>query len=149
MADIRCPKCGTVFSVDDTTYANIVKQIRDKEFEEELKTRNETSVRLVAAEKDGIITSLQSQVSNYRIEKELAVRSAVEEKQLEMHKKDMEIARLRDALSSQKEAAAQDKSAALQLVEAQKQKELTELKSALAAKDSEYSAMESRLLGES
>ena len=37
MPDIICPNCGTVFSVDDMTYASISKQVRDKEFEKELR----------------------------------------------------------------------------------------------------------------
>lgn len=30
MNEIKCPKCGTVFQVDETGYADIVKQIRDQ-----------------------------------------------------------------------------------------------------------------------
>ena len=41
MADIKCPNCGEIFQVDESDYAQIVKQIRDKEFEEELKRREE------------------------------------------------------------------------------------------------------------
>ena len=33
MADIKCPNCGEIFQVDESDYAQIVKQIRDKEFE--------------------------------------------------------------------------------------------------------------------
>ena len=35
MQEIRCPKCGEVFQVDESGYAAIVKQVRDKEFEKE------------------------------------------------------------------------------------------------------------------
>lgn len=37
MQEIKCPKCGEVFVVDESGYANIVKQVRDKEFARELK----------------------------------------------------------------------------------------------------------------
>lgn len=37
MQEIKCPKCGEVFVVDESGYANIVKQVRDKEFAKELK----------------------------------------------------------------------------------------------------------------
>lgn len=30
--EIKCPKCGEVFSVDETNYAQIAKQVRDAEF---------------------------------------------------------------------------------------------------------------------
>ena len=46
MNDIICPNCGKAFKVDDTGYADILKQVRDREFEQQLQER------LVLAEKD-------------------------------------------------------------------------------------------------
>lgn len=39
MPEIRCPKCGQVFQVDETGYDQIAQQVRDKEFEKELTRR--------------------------------------------------------------------------------------------------------------
>ena len=39
MNEIKCPKCGTMFQISETNYESIVKQIRDKEFEKEITTR--------------------------------------------------------------------------------------------------------------
>lgn len=39
MAELRCPHCGQAFTVDDTELASIIKQIRDSEFDRDLKTR--------------------------------------------------------------------------------------------------------------
>ena len=39
MQEIKCPKCGEVFQVDESGYAAIVKQVRDKEFEKEVQER--------------------------------------------------------------------------------------------------------------
>ena len=39
MQEIKCPKCGEVFQVDESGYAAIVRQVRDKEFEKELSAR--------------------------------------------------------------------------------------------------------------
>ena len=36
MNEIKCPKCGTVFQIDEDQYLTIVKQIKDREFEKEL-----------------------------------------------------------------------------------------------------------------
>ena len=33
MQEIKCPKCGTVFQVEEAGYAEILRQVRDKEFE--------------------------------------------------------------------------------------------------------------------
>ena len=39
MQEIKCPNCGEVFMVDESGYAQIVQQFRDKEFYKELKQR--------------------------------------------------------------------------------------------------------------
>ena len=57
MNEIKCPQCGTVFQVDETGYAKIVSQIRDREFARELEQRErhlaerqEQAVRLAVAQ---------------------------------------------------------------------------------------------------
>ena len=45
MAELKCPKCGTTFKVDDTSYADILNQVRNHEFEAELEKRLEQSLR--------------------------------------------------------------------------------------------------------
>lgn len=39
MAELKCPHCGQAFTVDDTEVSSIVRQIRDREFDKELKSR--------------------------------------------------------------------------------------------------------------
>ena len=39
MKELKCPKCGNVFSVDEADYASIVSQVKNAEFEAELKMR--------------------------------------------------------------------------------------------------------------
>ncbi len=39
MAELKCPHCGQVFTVDDTELSSIVQQIRDKEFRKDLDAR--------------------------------------------------------------------------------------------------------------
>ena len=41
MQEIKCPNCGEVFAVDESGYAQILQQVRDKEFEKELKRRED------------------------------------------------------------------------------------------------------------
>lgn len=45
MAELKCPKCGTTFKVDNTSYADILNQVRNHEFEAELEKRLEQSLR--------------------------------------------------------------------------------------------------------
>ena len=39
MKDIICPNCNTSFKLDDAGFADIVKQVRDDQFSEELNNR--------------------------------------------------------------------------------------------------------------
>ena len=70
MHEIKCPRCGEVFQVDESGYAAIVKQVRDKEFEKEISQREadfrekrDSAVALAVAraeqEKDGVMRALQ------------------------------------------------------------------------------------------
>ena len=46
MHELKCPKCGSAFTIDEAGYADILKQVRDSDFEKQL---NE---RLALAEQD-------------------------------------------------------------------------------------------------
>ncbi len=108
MREIKCPNCGQVFQVDETGYAQIVQQVRDQEFETELKRRQreleekkESDITIARmeqekihnealsqkdselAEKDRLIEQLKSQISGSETEKRLAVNEAVQVKEKE------------------------------------------------------------------
>ena len=116
MQEIKCPKCGEVFVVDESGYANIVKQVRDKEFakelqkrEEELKDAQQKDLDLVRleqknqldkalsakdselSEKDKKIQELESCIKNNEISRNLAVAEAVNAKEKEISQKNDEI----------------------------------------------------------
>ena len=61
MNEIKCPECGSTISVDEDNYSNIIKQVRDKEFE------NEMSKRLVLLEKDKQ-NSINLAIQNIRLQ---------------------------------------------------------------------------------
>lgn len=116
MQEIKCPKCGEVFVVDESGYANIVKQIRDKEFakelqkrEEELKEAQQKDLDLVRleqknqldkalsakdselSEKNKKIQELEACIKNNEISRTLAVSEAVNAKEKEISQKNDEI----------------------------------------------------------
>lgn len=73
MKEIKCPKCGEVFVVDGSGYAQIVQQVRDKEFAEELKRREnefeekkENALKIAKAEQkekfDKALSSKESEI---------------------------------------------------------------------------------------
>ena len=116
MQEIKCPKCGEVFVVDESGYANIVKQVRDKEFakelqkrEEELKEAQQKDLDLVRleqknqldkalsakdselSEKNKKIQELEACIKNNEISRTLAVSEAVNAKEKEISQKNDEI----------------------------------------------------------
>ena len=88
MAEIKCPHCGEVFQVDESEYAQIVRQVRDKEFERELAARERLAERERAS-------AVEAAVAQARQE---AVQAAAE--------RDAEIARLKAQLREGSDALA-------------------------------------------
>ena len=82
MNEIKCPKCGTVFQINESDYDSIVKQIRNKEFIHEIELREK----------------------QYKMEKESAIKIAENniEKVLndKLNKKDLEISELKNELKN-------------------------------------------------
>lgn len=83
MNDIKCPKCGEVFKVDQAGYADIAKQVRDQEFAQALKERLEqanqvqqSELQLAQAAKDKEIAVLQAALAAKATETELEVTKA-------------------------------------------------------------------------
>ena len=127
MREIKCPKCGNVFSVDEADYAAIVSQVRNAEFDAEIQRRmNEVQER-------------------HKTEQELATERAkqtfqtqLNQKELELGNKDAEIERLK----SEKDSEIARLKSQLESIEAQKKSEMT---AALAEKDREIAALSSTI----
>lgn len=47
--EIKCPHCGKVFKIDEQNYESILKQVKDKKFEEELNERIKAEVQITKA----------------------------------------------------------------------------------------------------
>ena len=107
MKEVKCPKCDSVFEMDATGYADIVKQVRSEEFDNELKIRLkelksnhdielEFAQQTIATQKDKEISSLQNQIANHSKEIELAKSNAVTEIREELFAKEKQIQRLQN-----------------------------------------------------
>ena len=57
---VNCPNCKEVFKVDDSVYTDIVKQVRDQQFDEELKNRLKT----VENEKESALKLKESELKS-------------------------------------------------------------------------------------
>ncbi len=71
MSQIRCPHCGEVFTVDESGYAQIVKQVRDAEFAHDLEERE----KLMRAERSSAVEAAEVR-ARAEGEKALAERDA-------------------------------------------------------------------------
>lgn len=67
MNEIKCPHCGKTFKIDEASFAAILKQVRDGEFEKELHARIDSEVRAAEAK-----TKLELQAENNKKEAEIA-----------------------------------------------------------------------------
>ena len=121
MKELKCPKCGNVFKVDEADYASIVSQVRTAEFDAEVERRMaELHERQIAERKlaeSKVEQSFQTQLNN---------------KDKELGKKDSEIA----SLKSQLEAIEASNKSALALAIADKDKKILELNSTISQSDS-------------
>ena len=121
MQEIKCPKCGEVFQVDETGYAAIVKQVRDEEFHREIHERLEqfekeknASVELAKtatakaydvalAKKAMEINDLKSQLNMQKMSQAASLQEALNKKELELAQKDQLIAGLTARLNAGKQ----------------------------------------------
>lgn len=200
MQEIRCPKCNEVFQVDDSGYSQIVQQVRDKEFKkeaarraEELEKAKNSELKIIEMEyekklesalseksdditdKEKRITELEARLENIENEKQLAVATAVRERensfseesrkaQKAISDKDIEIAELTaklnqadserafavDKANSEKNAELSEKESLIKQLELQLQqaaldKVSSENALAIAKKDNEINELNSKL----
>jgi hypothetical protein len=149
MNEIICPHCSKAFKIDEAGYAEILKQVRDGAFEQQLHERLEIAER----EKQSAIELAQTKVAS-----EMQKASAAKDAELQELKARLEASEVaqrlavaealgavekeRDALASQLKQERLDKQTASQLAEA---KLLHELQKAAAEKDAEIQGLKAKL----
>ncbi len=133
MKELKCPKCGSTFTVDEADYALLLSQVKNSEFETELARRihelEQTQQARMQAEKaaeearqqteqlrreqqfnqqlqakEQALQSLQSQVAAAEQQKQLAVAQVRQRATEEYMKKEQELASLRTQMSEQLKA---------------------------------------------
>lgn len=124
MKELKCPQCGSVFSVDEADYASIVNQVKNIEFEAEIERRMKELDSRHKAERELASTkaeqSFQKELTQKELElsaKELEIGRVKNEKESEIAKlkgeKDAEIARLQSLLDNIEIQKESEKSLAL------------------------------------
>ena len=149
MHEIICPHCGKAFKIDEAGYANILKQVRDGDFEQQLHERlalaeqdKRNAVELAqarlagesqkaAATKDAEIQELKARLDAGEVARKLAVTEALSVVEKE-----------RDTLANDLQQARHDKQAASRLAEAMLE---NKLQSAAVTKDAEIQGLKAKL----
>ncbi|MBI0126405.1 DUF2130 domain-containing protein [Bifidobacterium sp. W8101] len=149
MPEIICPKCGTAFTIDQAGYADILKQVRDKDFDRQLherleqterenskireldKAQAEQTLQKTKSAKDAQIQELQAKLESEQAAKELAVSEALRKVEKE-----------KDDLSAKLDKAESEKQQALDLAEANSK---SELQKAAADKEAEIVKLQNQL----
>ncbi len=149
MHEIICPHCGKAFKIDEAGYADILKQVRDKEFEQQLhkrlelaeqdkrnavelaKTKVTGELQTAAAAKDAEIQQLKAKLDAGEMTRKLAVTEALST-----------VEKKRDALANELQQAKREKDAAAKLAEARL---ANELQKAVTTKDAEIQGLKAKL----
>ena len=113
MNELKCPKCGNVFKVDEADYASIINQVKNAEFQDEVNRRMAEIEKQYRAEQKAD-----------SIKAEQDFQKQLNEKDLELGKKDTEIAQLRE----QAKSAVQNKQLEMNEELAKRENEIIQLK---------------------
>jgi hypothetical protein len=159
MHEIVCPHCHKQFSIDETGYASILKQVRDTEFDQQLHDRLEFTERekrdavelakaklagdmqKAAAAKDAELKELKAKLEAGEVAQKLAVAEAANVLKDEAARKDVEIERLKTELMVAETAKQLAVTAAVGAIEKQRD----DLARNLEAKEAEKKLLEASL----
>ncbi len=149
MHEIICPHCSKAFKIDETGYADILKQVRDSEFDQQLhdrlalaekekdsaielaRTKLASELQQAAAVKDAAIQELKGQLQSAQVSQQLAVTQALGALEKE-----------RDALANKLQQAQKDREAAESLAKAEL---ANELQKTASAKEAEIQSLKAQL----
>ena len=73
MKELKCPQCGSVFSVDEADYASIVSQVKTQEFEAEIKSRLEEIQKQNATKQEAEALKLSQEFQGKLNSKEIEI----------------------------------------------------------------------------
>lgn len=140
MNEIKCPHCGKTFKIDEASFAAILKQVRDGEFEKELHARIDSEVRAAEAKtklelqaesskKEAEIAELRAKLDNASTESQLAVAQALskvekerDELAVKLSGKDAELKASESSLKERYEIQIKDRDDAIERLKDMKSK---------------------------
>ena len=145
MHEIKCPNCGTVFKIDETSYADILSQVRGQEFDKALEER----LHLFEKEKTDAIrlaeTSLEIKLQKNLSEREAQIAKLSAEKEAQIAKLSAESESKITKLSAEIDKSKTEQKLAVTEAVAKLEKERDDAKNELRAKEYKSKLLESSL----
>ena len=163
MNEIKCPKCGTVFQIDEQDYESIVKQVRDHKFTEELEERKAefqrelaSAVKIAKADTEKKLleqinqlkmdnTNLQTKVDSSEEAKKQAVQAAKATVEKEYLAKMNDLTLKKTKLENDLKMKDAENQLAVQQAISEKDKKIDSLNSEMNLKEKEYQLKESTM----
>ena len=140
MHDIICPHCSKAFKVDEAGYADILKQERDRDFEQQLNKRlaladqdKRNAIELAMAKKQNELQELEAQLQSRDVQQRLAVQQAVTASEKQRDLLATELQQLRDTTATAAQVAEGRFAKEIQTITLQKEGELRDLRAKLDA----------------
>lgn len=121
MKELKCPNCGSVFSVDEADYASIVSQVKTQEFDAEIESRLKEIMKQ---------NKIQQEADSMKISQKY--QEQLNSKEIELSKKENEIVKLQARLDSFNQA----KQLELETERAKTNEEIVRLKSIIKQSES-------------
>ena len=163
MNDIICPHCSKAFKIDESGYADILKQVRDRDFEQQLTERLQLAekdkasalelaqeraageLQKAAAAKDSEIQSLKAELGKVEEARKLAVTEALKDVEKDRDKLAFDLEQARNESKSAAEMAELKRSKDLQEASAQKDAEIQRLNAKIEASETSQRLAEKSL----
>lgn len=160
MNEIKCPHCGTVFTINETEYSQLLAQVRGNEFEKEIHERLEreralltekskNDLQLQASQKDQEIRDLSQQLEQLKQVQNFDKQKALAEKDSQIATLKAELEKLSDQNALKLQAALSDKDKEVQYLQAKLDKQAlsheNELQKTLSSLEKERDAVKTQL----
>ena len=160
MNEIKCPHCGKVFQIDESSYDSIVKQIRDHEFEKEIQVREkqheldkENAIKIAEANTKEQLqeeinklkienTNLQNKITSSEEDKKSAVLEAKTTLEKELNEKIHQLTLSNTELENDLKVKDTESKLAIEKALSEKDKSIDELKSQLELSKKEFELKE-------
>ena len=141
MAEIKCPNCGKVFTVDESGYQAIASQVRDKEFNKEVEAKINSLKKEIENNANVEINRLQNEVENLKKDNQVQIERALSDYKTKNAELQAKISGEKDRIALE---VAKSKEKEKELI-VEKDKKIAELENTISLKEKDLELTEKNL----